>query len=296
MKHGNRSNSSKCGSADLLEACGANLEVEGAQAIEVLEKTNFCFIFANKFHPLMKNVAAARRELGVRSIFNILGPLSNPCRPVYQMSGVFRKDLCPLYAEVFKAIGLKKAMVCISEQGLDEISPEGTTHCWWVQNGEITQQDITPEDFGLPEHALSEVAGGDPEDNKKIFEDLLEGKDLDSPIAHYVLENAAAALVVAEMAEDFKDGVAQCRAAISSGKAKTVLDEYVSLTAAFKIPSEAKTVKKATKRNAKDLSPATSTRKTKAARIEGATHKESIASPRKSGRVRKPKTITDASE
>lgn len=227
MKHGNRSNSSKCGSADLLEAFGARLDVDGEQAARVMRKAGFCFLFAQKFHPSMKHVGPVRRQLGIRSVFNILGPLTNPCVAEYQMSGVFREFLCPLYINTFKKMGVKRAMVCISEEGLDEISPQGTTKCWWLMDGKISRKDISPADFGLPVHQLTEVAGGEPEENVQIFNDILEGKNMDGPCVHYVLENAACALYVAGIASDLKDGVAKCRAAISSGKAKKVMDDYV---------------------------------------------------------------------
>lgn len=232
MKHGNRSNSSKCGSADLLEAFGGRLDVDGKQAAHVMHEAGFCFLFAQKFHPSMKHVAPIRRQLGIRSVFNILGPLTNPCIATYQMSGVFRKDLCPLYINTFKKMGISRAMVCISEEGLDEISCEGTTHCWWLMDGEITQKDISPADFGLPSHPLTSVAGGEPEENMAIFTNILEGKDMESSCTHYVLENAACALYVAGIATDLKDGVAKCRAAITSGKARKVLADYVRVSQA----------------------------------------------------------------
>lgn len=225
MKHGSRSNSSKCGSADLLEAFGGRLDVDGTQAVEVMDQAGFCFLFAQTFHPSMRFVAAARKSIGIRSIFNILGPLTNPCKPRYALTGVFSKELAPLYADALVALNLKRAMVCHSEEGLDEISCQGITHCWIVDNGKITTRDIAPADFGLPSHPLTDVGGGEPHENRATFESLLVGKE--GAVLDYVLMNAAAALWVAEKVKDFKEGVQMCKAAIKAGKAKKVMDDYV---------------------------------------------------------------------
>lgn len=225
MKHGSRSNASKCGSADILEAAGARLNVNGNQATRVLAKTGFCFLFAQKFHPCMKNVAGARKEIGIRSVFNILGPLINPCQSKYLLTGVYDKQLGQLYADTLVELGIYSAMVCHSAEGLDEISPAGITHCWIVKNGNVTTRDISAADFGLPVHDLAEVKGGEPKESLKIFKEVLTGKA--GPCLDFVLMNAAAALWVAEKCNDFKEGVAMCRAALEAGKGTQVLEAYI---------------------------------------------------------------------
>uniref|UniRef100_A0A7S3Z6H0 Indole-3-glycerol-phosphate synthase n=2 Tax=Lotharella globosa TaxID=91324 RepID=A0A7S3Z6H0_9EUKA len=228
LKHGNRSNASKCGSADILEAMGANLMVDGAQASKVMEECGFCFLFAQKFHPSMKHVAKVRRAMGVRTIFNILGPLTNPARPTVQLTGVFSKNLGPLYIQVMKASGMKRAMVVHSKEGLDELSIAGPTYAWILDDGKITEKTVSPPDFGLPCHSLDKVAGKEPTKNMRTFQEIMEGKK--GPCMDFVLLNASCALWVAGLAPDFKQATEKARNAIESGKAKKVLEDYIKLS------------------------------------------------------------------
>ena len=227
-KHGNRAMSSKCGSADLLEALGARTDLNGEQAARAIDECGFGFLFAQRFHPAMKHVAAARREMGVRTIFNILGPLSNPARPRGQLVGVGAAWIGPLVAEALALRGMRSAMVVHSANGLDEISPEGPTHAWIVREGSVTEEELRPADFGLPEHPLESVLGSDPEANARTLRTVFAGGD--GAVADFVVMNAAAACFMAGAVDSLKDGARLCKEAIASGRAGKVLDRYVALT------------------------------------------------------------------
>eukprot|EP00002_Diphylleia_rotans_P032415 TRINITY_DN6802_c0_g1_i1.p1 TRINITY_DN6802_c0_g1~~TRINITY_DN6802_c0_g1_i1.p1 ORF type:complete len:613 (+),score=133.16 TRINITY_DN6802_c0_g1_i1:3246-5084(+) len=227
-KHGNRAASSLCGSADLLEAVGGNLDLSPQQAEFVLDHAGFVFLFAPKFHPSMKNVAPIRKELGIRTVFNFLGPLTNPSNPKYMLAGVSKKEVCPMFADSFKRAGMKRAMVVHAENGMDEISPCGLTHVWLLDGDQITNFTIRPSDFGLDEHPLEAVQGGKPAHNAVLLHKLLEGEQ--GPIADFVILNAAAACFVSGLARDLKHGVEIARESISSGKAKQVLEKYIHLS------------------------------------------------------------------
>jgi anthranilate phosphoribosyltransferase len=227
-KHGNRAMSSKCGSADLLEALGARTDLGGEQVAHAIEACGFGFLFAQRFHPAMRHVAGPRRELGVRSVFNILGPLTNPARPRGQLAGVGARNLGPLMAEAFALRGMERALVVHSDDGLDEISPAGVTRAWVVIGGEIEERKLAPADFGLPAHPLASVLGGDAEHNAGLLQAVLDGAE--GPITDFVLMNTAAALFVAGAATRFSDGVALAGDAIASGRARETLDQYVALT------------------------------------------------------------------
>ncbi|MEO6398563.1 MAG: anthranilate phosphoribosyltransferase [Tepidiformaceae bacterium] len=227
-KHGNRAASSKCGSADVLEALGANLDLSGERAAQLIESCGFCFLFAQRFHPAFRHVGGPRRELGARTIFNVLGPLTNPARPRAMLVGVGAKALGPVMAEAFRLRGLPRALVVHSAEGLDEISPAGITHGWSVENGIVTELTLRPEDFGLPSHPISAVIGGDSAQNSGTMLAILDGSE--GPVTDFVLLNAAAALVVAGTAADYRAGVALARESIGSGRAREVLDHYVALS------------------------------------------------------------------
>eukprot|EP01083_Nonionella_stella_P098116 275834_1 len=229
-KHGNRASSSKCGSADLVEALGANLDLGPEEVSQILNEVGFCFLFARKFHPAMKQVGTIRRDIGIRTVFNILGPLSNPCKPKSQMLGVCKPELGPLYAKASLVAGVENTLVVCGYEGLDEISIAGPTHTWTVKHGTVTKGVITPEDFGIKRHPLAECAGGGSEDNVKILKDIIDG--VDSAVADFVLINAAATLFICGIAKDYKDGVRLAREAISSGKVKGVVDKYVRMSQA----------------------------------------------------------------
>ena len=227
-KHGNRAASSKCGSADVLEELGANLDLSGEQAAGVIESCGFCFLFAQRFHPAFRHVGGPRRELGTRTIFNVLGPLTNPARPRAMHVGVGAKALGPVMAEAFRLRGLPRALVIHSAEGLDEISPEGKTFGWSVENGTVTEVQLHPADFGLAPHPVTAVVGGDAVQNSGALLAVLDGSD--GPVTDFVLLNAAAALVVAGAAQDYIAGVAIARDSIGSGRAREVLDNYVALS------------------------------------------------------------------
>lgn len=227
-KHGNRAASSKCGSADVLEELGARLDLTGEQAASIIDECGFCFLFAQRFHPAMRHAGGPRREIAVRSIFNIVGPLSNPARPRAMLVGVGVKPLAPLMAETFRLRGVARAMVVHSAEGLDEISPEGVTHAWVVEDGKVRERELSPAAFGLPAHPVAEVVGGNAAENAGALLAVLDGGE--GPVTDFVLINAAAALYVAGTAAGFEEGVHLARESIASGRAREVLDHYVSLT------------------------------------------------------------------
>ncbi|MEO5617182.1 MAG: anthranilate phosphoribosyltransferase [Candidatus Eisenbacteria bacterium] len=229
-KHGNRAASSKCGSADLLEALGANLQLSGEQAARVVDQCGFVFLFAQRFHPAMRHVGGPRREMGVRTVFNLLGPLSNPARPRRQLVGVGAAALGPLVAQALALRGMEHAIVVHSDDGLDEISPAGTTHAWIVGEGAVAERELRPSDFDLPEHALERVAGGDAEHNGGLLQAVLDGAE--GPVTDFVLMNASAACFVAGLATDFAEGTLRAREAIASGRAREVFDQYIILSQA----------------------------------------------------------------
>ena len=227
-KHGNRAASSKCGSADVLEALGARIDLGGEQVAKVIEGCGFGFLFAQRFNPAMRHVGGPRREIAVRTMFNILGPLSNPANPRAQLVGVGSRAIGPVVAEALALRGAGRAMVVHSNDGLDEISTAMPTHVWMVGEGAVMEQDISPQDFGLGSHALSEVAGDEAAANAGDIHAVLDGAE--GPKTDFVVMNAAAALYIAGAAPDFGAGVAKARESIASGRAREVLDHYVALT------------------------------------------------------------------
>lgn len=227
-KHGNRAASSKCGSADLLEAMGARLDLTGAQAARVIEECGFCFLFAQRFHPAMRHVGPIRGDIGIRTVFNIIGPLSNPANPRAQLVGVATKALGPLVAETLRLRGMPRAMVVHSAEGLDEISTAGPSTAWVVENNAVTERIVRPSDFGVPEHPSAAMAGGDAIENKATLVSILSGEK--TPVADFVVLNAAAALHVAGAASDFRAGTTMARQAIESGRARQIMDQYIALT------------------------------------------------------------------
>ena len=176
-KHGNRAASSRCGSADLLEAMGARIDLGGEAVARVIEGCGFGFLFAQRFHPAMRHVGGARRELGTRTIFNVLGPISNPAQPSAQLTGVGSAELGPLFAEAFRIRGLDRAVVVHSADGLDEISPAAPTHAWILEGGALREEELTPDTFGVKGGSLEEVAGGSPEENAETLRAVLAGQE-----------------------------------------------------------------------------------------------------------------------
>ena len=227
-KHGNRAASSKCGSADVLEALGARIDLGGEQVAKVINGCGFGFLFAQRFHPAMRHVGGPRREVAVRTMFNILGPLSNPANPRAQLVGVGARAIGPIVAEALALRGMERAMVVHSNDGLDEISPEAPTHAWIVGEGAVAERELSPADFGLPTHPLASVGGGEAQANAGDILAILDGAE--GPKTDFVVMNAAASLCIAGKVADFPGGVTMAREAIGSGRAREVLDHYVSLT------------------------------------------------------------------
>ncbi|KAF7722707.1 anthranilate phosphoribosyltransferase [Apophysomyces ossiformis] len=229
-KHGNRAASSKSGSADLMEAHGCHIhQVQPDQVSGIIDRTNFCFLFSQTYHPAMRHVAALRKEIGIPTVFNLLGPMSNPARPARMVVGVHSPHIGSLMANALKLTGVQEALVVCGAEKLDEISPAGETHYWRVHgSGEITTGVLHPtRDFGLPTHPLKEVKGGDCHDNALTLQKLLEGKlPENDPILDFVLLNASALLVVAGIAADFREGVAKARESIQNGNAKRALEAF----------------------------------------------------------------------
>jgi anthranilate phosphoribosyltransferase len=227
-KHGNRAASSRCGSADVLEALGARIDLGGPAIARIIDACNFCFLFAQRMHPAMRHVGGARREIGIRTVFNILGPLSNPASPAHQLVGVGSRALGPLVAEALALRGIERALVVHSDDGLDEISPAAPTHVWVVGDGAVAERVLTPADFGIAPAPLSAVAGGDAAENAGAILAILDGAE--GPKTDFTVINAAAALVVAGRATDFRAAADLAREAIASGRAREVLDTYVALS------------------------------------------------------------------
>lgn len=227
-KHGNRAASSNCGSADLLEALGARIDLGGEAVARVIEQCGFGFLFAQRFHPAMRHVGGPRREMGTRTIFNVLGPISNPAQPRAQLTGVGSAHLGPLFAEAFRIRGLDRAVIVHSEDGLDEISPATATHAWILEGGEVREEELTPATFGLEECSLDEVAGGTPEENAATLRAMLAGQG--GPVADFVTLNAAAGCWAAGLADSFAEGAALARQSLASGRARVVAESYVRLT------------------------------------------------------------------
>ncbi len=227
-KHGNRSISSKCGSADLLEVLGVNLNVDPEVVEEAVAEVGIGFMFAPLYHGAMKYAAKARKEVGIRSIFNMLGPLTNPAGANCQLIGVFAPELTEMFANTLKLLGVKRAFVVHGHDGLDEISVCAATRVSELKDGMISTYDITPEQFFGQEADPSDMVGGDPEENAEITVSILDGEK--GPKRDVVLLNSSAALVSADMAKDFNEGIKIAEDSIDSGKAKLKLEELVNFT------------------------------------------------------------------
>ncbi len=223
-KHGNRSVSSKCGSADIMEALGVKIDLSPEKVAEAIEKIGLGFLFAPIYHPAMKNVIKQRRELGIRTIFNILGPLSNPADAKFQLMGVYDKDLVEPLAKVLLNLGIKRAFVVHGIEGLDEVSITTETVVAELDEQDVSIYKVKPEDFGLRSASLSDIEGGDLEYNKKIALDILQGKD-NSAKTDFVALNAGFALKAVGLVEDVKEGVQLAKDTIYSKKAYEILEK-----------------------------------------------------------------------
>ncbi len=228
-KHGNRSITSNSGSADMLEALGINLSLTMPKLSTMLEETGFCFMFAINHHPAMKYIMPIRKSIPNRTIFNILGPLSNPATVSKQLIGVFDKSFIGKITEALNMLDTQKAMVVSSNDGMDEISISDITYANSLDNGKIEEFIIDPRDYGLQLAPKEAVVGGNAQENAVITRNILEGKENGAKL-DIVLINAAAALIVDGKARDFKDGIEMAREAIVSGKAKDKLDELIKVS------------------------------------------------------------------
>ncbi|MCB9989153.1 MAG: anthranilate phosphoribosyltransferase [Rhodospirillales bacterium] len=227
-KHGNRAASSKSGAADVLEALGVNLTAPHEKLEEALKRFNFAFLMAPQHHEAMKYVVPVRKELGCRTIFNLLGPLANPAGTRRQLIGVFDpKWLVPM-AQALKNLGTEKAWIVYGSDHMDEITVTGPTKIAVLEKGDIFEKSLKPGDFGLPTHKLEELVGGTAAENAAALRALLDGKP--SAYRDIVLANAAAVLLIHGTATNLKDGVATAAAAIDSGKARKVLENYAAFT------------------------------------------------------------------
>jgi len=224
-KHGNRAVSSACGSADLLLELGVVVDLDAARMSEILHRTGISFLFAPKLHPAMGAVAGVRRELGMRTIFNVLGPLTNPAFARRQVLGVYSDHLVELLASVLLALGAEHAIVVHSRDGLDEISVSAPTHVCEVCYGQISSYDITPEEIGIRRHPLEAIRGGDAQANARIARAVLEGED--GARTDVVAANAGAALYIAGIVPTIRDGVALAQESIRKGLAKQKLESLV---------------------------------------------------------------------
>jgi len=226
-KHGNRSVSSKCGSADVLEALGAKIDLTPEQSVKLLEETGMCFMFAPHYHASMKYAAPVRKELGVRTIFNILGPLANPAQANHQLLGVYDENLVEPLARVLSNLGIKRAMVVHGHDGLDEISLCARTTVCEVNDGILNSFFLDPEQFGFTLCQSEDMVGGGPEENAGIVRDVLSGKDR-GPKRDVVLLNTAVCLYMGDGATTLRDCVRRAADTIDSGAAYTQMERFVA--------------------------------------------------------------------
>lgn len=231
-KHGNRNMSSRTGAADVLEALGVRIDLEPPAAERCLRDAGICFLFAETYHPAMKHVGPVRRELGFRTIFNLLGPLCNPAGVRRQLLGVYSKEWIVPVAQVMQKLGAEKVWVVHGSDGLDEMTTTGVSHVAVLENGKISSLTVAPQDVGLEHATLSALKGGIPEDNADAIRKLFAGTK--GAFRDIVLLNAAAALIVADKVRNLKDGVALAAKAIDSGNAADVLARLESVSQGFR--------------------------------------------------------------
>lgn len=227
-KHGNRAASSKCGTADCLEALGVNINQSPKRCIELLKEAGMCFFFAQKYHTSMKYVGAIRKELGFRTVFNILGPLTNPGSPKMQLLGVYDDYLVEPLAQVLCNLGINRGMVVYGMDKLDEISMSAPTKVCEIRDGWFKTYTIAPEDFGFTRCSKEDLVGGTPEENAQITRDILAGAK--GPKRDAVLMNAGASLYITGKADTFKDGIALAAELIDSGKATETLKKIIEVS------------------------------------------------------------------
>lgn len=228
-KHGNRAASSKCGTADCLEALGVNIEQSPGRCIELLNEVGMCFFFAQKYHTSMKYVGAIRKELGFRTVFNILGPLTNPGSPKMQLLGVYDEYLVEPLAQVLINLGIRRGMVVYGQDKLDEISLSAPTTVCEFKDGWFKSYTIKPEDFGFNSCSKQELVGGTPQENAAITLNILQGKEKGAK-RNTVLLNAGAALYIGGKADSFNDGVHLAAQLIDSGRALATLEKFIEVS------------------------------------------------------------------
>jgi anthranilate phosphoribosyltransferase len=228
-KHGNRAASSKSGAADVLESLGVDIGIPPERSLQLLKTINLCFLFAQNYHISMKYVAPVRRELGIRTIFNILGPLVNPAGANMELLGVYDADLIESMARVLSNLGVKSGMVVYGQDGFDEISLSSSTSVCELRNGEFKSYVIEPEQFGFNRCKKEDMVGGSPADNAEITRGILSG--VKGPKRDAVLLNSAAAMHIARPELSIKDGIALAAGVIDSGKALAQLEQFISLSA-----------------------------------------------------------------
>jgi len=227
-KHGNRASSSRTGSADVLEALGVDITIPPEHSLNILKTINLCFLFAQNYHISMKYVAPVRRELGIRTIFNILGPLVNPAGANMELLGVYEPELIEPMAKVLCNLGVKRGMVVFGHDGLDEISISSPTTVCEIRDGFIKSYEIEPEQFGLTRCKKEDLLGGTPPENAKITRDILCGEK--GPRRDAVLLNSAAAIHIAKPEISIQDGINIAAEAIDSGKANEQLKQFINLS------------------------------------------------------------------
>lgn len=228
-KHGNRAASSKCGTADCLEALGVNIEQSPDRCIKLLNEVGMCFFFAQKYHTSMKYVGAIRKELGFRTVFNILGPLTNPGSPKMQLLGVYDEYLVEPLAQVLINLGVRRGMVVYGQDKLDEISLSAPTTVCEFKDGWFKSYIIKPEDFGLNRCSKQELVGGTPQENADITLAILQGKEKGAK-RNTVLLNAGAALYIGGKADSFNNGVQLAAQLIDSGRALATLEKFIEVS------------------------------------------------------------------
>ena len=226
-KHGNRAASSKSGAADVLEALGVNITIPPERSAEILKKRNICFLFAQNYHVAMKYVAPIRKELGIRTVFNILGPLSNPAGANMELMGVYDEELVEPLAQVMAKLGVDRGMVVYGQDSLDEISMCAPTSVCEIRDGWFQSYELTPEQFGYKRCDKSELTGGSPEDNADITRAILSGKEQGAK-RQAVCLNAGAALYITGKADTIEAGVRMAEKLIDSGKAAEKLEEFIA--------------------------------------------------------------------
>ena len=230
-KHGNRSVSSKCGAADVLEALGVKITISPEESKEILNKIGICFMFAQKYHSSMKYVAPVRKELGIRTVFNVLGPLTNPAGANMELLGVYEEELVEPLAKVLLNLGVKRGIVAYGQDGLDEISLSAPTTCCEIRDGKLKSYVLNPEDYGFKLCEKQDLVGGDPKENAQITRAILNGEK--GPKRDAVVLNSAACIYMAKDNITFEEAIKMAEEIIDSGKSKAHLDKFIEISNQF---------------------------------------------------------------